>query len=802
MPEQDLDDADIDVLFEQVGGEAVPQGDRVVCMRRAAGVRPGGNLAARNLDDTSALEKPPLTGEIMVQKKQHHTPVPVSGTVLALRQELASGMRSLARFELGIRSVDVVAGTDAIWAIIRRPGCGGLALRLAYCPGGAAAIRKRRVRAGEHVRIDVRSAIGLHEIVLRADTLDLAVLRATIQLTPSAPLLVPFHPRDVYPLGQHDDPLSAQGRVEAAQRGLNSGISFFHLDAPAFGSVLYFQNLTALNAYFAGTGTKPDAAVGGEWPELGYLPPTPPQSGTPPTNPLSADVAVTMSDAILVLHDDTACDEQDMARRFLQMLGAAYRQLEAPPTDYRDWVWRAEKTLNDLQTAPEATIRHYGHTYIHPYTASEYPDVMVQMSLVAALRDYAAWTQEDIALEDELKRSLVKFHDTKLNTMRRYLPNVGRDKDKLAVDSWYLYHPLLNLGRLALDGDARAKRLFLGSLDHAIAAARHFAYAWPIQFKVDSFEVIVAARNDDGLGQTDVGGIYAYVMLQAYELTDDPLYLDEARAAIDAARGMRFELNYQANLTAWGASACLRLWRITNREYYMRQSYVYLASFFHNCEIWESQIANARHYRNFLGATCLHDAPYMAIYECFDSFTAFEGYLKDSGPDLDPAARLLISEYCKYALDRAWYYYPDALPPEILASDVRNGHIDRTLSFPLEDLYADGQPAGQVGQEIYGAGAAFVFASRAFHTVAGAPFRIFCDHFPVTTERTSERSLTFGIDGGSARTASFSIVGLAGRRMAKLRLRAPGGETIRPRHRSDDRIDYVVPASGQVMLAW
>ena len=27
---------------------------------------------------------------------------------------------------------------------------------------------------------------------------------------------------------------------------------------------------------------------------------------------------------------------------------------------------------------------------------------------------------------------------------------------------------------------------------------------------------------------------------------------------------MRFELNYQANLTAWGASACVRLWRITN----------------------------------------------------------------------------------------------------------------------------------------------------------------------------------------------------------------------------------------------
>lgn len=735
-------------------------------------------------------------------RRQSDTELAVSGAVLALREELAAGMRPIALFDIGIRRVTVALGSDAVWAIIRRPDLGGLALRLTHCPGGSAKVRKRRKRPGEQLRIEVSSAIGLHEIVLHIDTLGLGLLRATVTLTPNAPLLVPFHPRDVYPLGLNDDPLAAHGQVEAAQRGLNSGITFFHIDEPAFGSVLYFQNLTALNSYFTATKTKPDAAVGGEWPELGYLPPTPPQSGTPPTDPLPAGVTVTMSDAILVFHDGIACDEQDMARRFLQMLGTAYRQLEPPPTDYRDWVWRAEKTLSDLQNAPEATIRHYGHTYIHPYTDAEYPDVMVQMSLIAALRDYAAWTGQHVALEDELKSGLVKFHDTNLKTMRRYLPNVGKDKDKLAVDSWYLYHPLLNLGRLAIDGDARAKRFFLNSLDYAIEAARHFKYAWPIQFKVNSFDVIVEARNDDGLGQTDVGGIYAYVMLQAYELTDDPSFLDEARAAIDAAKGMRFELNYQANLTAWGASACLRLWRITNREYYMRQSYVYLASFFHNCEIWESEIANARHYRNFLGATCLHDAPYMAIYECFDSFAAFEGYLKDTGPDLDPSARLLISEYCKYALDRAWFYYPDALPAEVLANEIRNGHIDRTLSFPLEDLYADGQPAGQVGQEIYGAGAAFVFASRSFHAVEGAPFRIFCDHFPVTSERTSERSLSFGIDGGTARLSSFSIVRLPGKRFARVTLRTAGGETIRPRYRSADRIDFVIPASGQVMLAW
>jgi hypothetical protein len=398
---------------------------------------------------------------------------------------------------------------------------------------------------------------------------------------------------------------------------------------------------------------------------------------------------------------------------------------------------------------------------------------------------------------------LGKFHDPVLKTMRRYLPNVGKDKDKLAVDSWYLYHPLLNLGHLALDGDARAKRLFLGSLDLAVRAAHHFQYVWPIQFKVDSFDVIVEARNDDGLGQTDVGGIYAYVMIQAYELTGEQTYLREARKAIDAAREMRFELNYQANLTAWGASACMRLWRITDEQYYLRQGYVYLASFFHNTAIWESEIANADSYKNFLGATCLHDAPYMAIFECFDSFAAFERYLQDSGPDLDPSVRMLLSEYCKYALDRAWYYYSDALPEDVLAQeDIRNGHIDRTLSFPVEDLYVDGQPAGQVGQEIYGAGAAFVFATRAFHQVSGAPFRLFCDHFPVTSERTSERSLTLGLDGGHARQAAFTLVRLKDCKLPKATLRTIDGRQVSPFHRGPDLVGYRIPASGEISLQW
>ena len=739
----------------------------------------------------------------MMRLTQNARTVAVSPFVLSLQRLLKTPPKPIASFGVGDLNVDLIAGPDSLWAVIRRAGKGGLALRAAYL-AGEFQHEMQRPKAGEAARLRLTSALGEHRAVFRIGGGALEHLRLTVDLTPAADMVMPFMPRDLYPLDADDDPLTAKGCVEAGQRGLNAGVNYFRIEEPAFGNILYFQNLTAMNPYFRATKTVPDAAVGGEWPELGYLLPTPPQSGTPPVDPLPAGEPVTISDAILVFRHEAPPHERESARQFLQMLGVAYKLLDPPRTDYRDWVWRAERTLRDLDQAPAATIKYYGHRYIHPYTASEYPDIMVQMSVVSALHDWGKWKGEPHPLKAEFQAGLGRFYDAKLKTLRRYLPNVGDDKDADAVDSLYLYHPLLNLGNLAIDGDAAARRLFLKSIDYGIRAAQHFKYKWPIQYKVTDFAVITETTGADGRGQTDVGGIYAWVMLQAFELTDDKRFLDEARAAINAAIGLRFNINYQANLTAWGAAACMRLWRITNQDVYLEQSYVYLASFFHNCEIWESDIELAVHYRNFLGVTCLQDAPYMAIYECFDSYAAFERYLDDSGPDLEPAARMLIAEYCKYALDRAWYYYPDVLPAEALAPKQResNGYIDRSLSFPLEDLYADGQQAGQVGQEIYGCGAAFIFATRAFHHVEGAPFRLHCDHFVRAMERTGDKALTLTLDGGETCTAALNLIRLPRRKLTSSTVTTVAGKERQPRSVSDDRIEYRIPANGRVVLRW
>jgi hypothetical protein len=724
--------------------------------------------------------------------------------VHALRLALKSGStRKLATFSIGELSVEVARTTDSLWLLIRRPRRGGLALRAAWVPEGAFECRRLEPMPDDTLRFEIESALGRHVVRIVARDGDLPTLRLQTSLEPAAPLLVPFLPRDLYPLGRDDDPLAAGGNVEAAQRGMNAGLLYFTMKEPKFGSVFYFQNLTSLNDYYRATSTKPDGAVGGEWPELGYLPPTPPQSGTPPTHPLPAGKKAMMSDAVLVFRDIAAKTEQELARHFLQMLGLAYRSIELPESEYRDWVWRAEQTLADLQHAPQATERHFGHRYAKPYVDGEVPDAMVQLSLVAALHEYGKWLGEPTSLEGAFRKGVEKFYDPKVGTLRRFLPGVDGGKDPDAVDSWYLYHPLINLARLALDGDDEARDLLLKSADYGIKAAHHFKYRWPIEYKIGDFSLITAARDERGFGQTDVNGLYAYLMMQLYQLTSEQHYLQEARAAIEAAKGLRFDLLYQTNISVWGAVACMRLWRITADKDYLDQSYVYLAGFFHNCEIWESQIGHAVHYKNFLGATCLHDAPYMAMYECFECFLGLEEYLTESGPELDPAVRMLTSEYCKYALDRGWFYFPDVLPKEILhEGEHQSGIINRKLSFPLEDLYGDGQAPGQIGQEIYGAGGAFLFASRSHHHLEGAPFQLFCNQFLQGCERTGERSYALFLAGGETCQADLSLVRLKRHKLPKVTLATAGGDILRPRSSSGDRIDYRVPAHGRLVLQW
>lgn len=77
--------------------------------------------------------------------------------------------------------------------------------------------------------------------------------------------------------------------------------------------MLYFQNFTALNAYFKATGTTPIDTVGGEWPELGFKLPLPADDDA--DGVLPAGTPISVYDAILAFRHEPPQDERDVARR-------------------------------------------------------------------------------------------------------------------------------------------------------------------------------------------------------------------------------------------------------------------------------------------------------------------------------------------------------------------------------------------------------------------------------------------------------------------------------------------------------
>ena len=707
----------------------------------------------------------------------------------AVGAELAAAAPVFAAALADGRTLDVQAGRDSLWLVVRGPdGSGGAAFRAAYAPGGLKV--ESAAPSGEGVQVLLSAPAGTLEVGV--EVLSGGLLHWTTTLTPAADLLLPYTPHDAYPIDSAGSPLGTRGTAHTGQPTVGAATAFWTLAAPAFGTTLYLHNFSALNPLFERLGTKPSGLVGGKWPALGFqLPPS--------EAALPAGEAIVVSDAFVWVSPQLPENEQDAARLYLDGLAAIYPHLPQPETEWRDWPARAADSLYDLQTGDGCLVKQNGFTYARPYLGAEEPDSMVQLALLLPLTEYGEWAGRPMPFADALRAAVPTFFDPQLGAMRRYLPDVPVGKDRAESDSWYLYHPLLDLARLAKRGDDEAKALLLGSLEHAIGAAQHFQYRWPVKFDLETLEVLTDTRKDGEPGQSDVGGLYAAVMMETWDLTGDSRYLGEAEAALRALTGYRFAVGYQFNITAIGAAAALRVWEATGDDFFRDQCLLLLASFFHHTTLHNSTLGTAKHFPAFLGVLCLHDAEYTAVFEAFESFAAFHHIFDHAGDALPESARLLIAEYCRHLLNRAWFYYPGELPAECLATDIRNGRLDRRLAVPVEDLYPAGDPAGAVGQEVYGAGAAFAFTVRSFQTPPGAPFQIACD-YPLTVSSAAAGCAALRVHGVPAFVCRLKLRGANGDALPPVTLRRGGQELTGSA--AESSLEYAVPGSTDLELRW
>ena len=147
------------------------------------------------------------------------------------------------------------------------------------------------------------------------------------------------------------------------QSGPTAGLAYLSVTKPVEGTVLYFQNLTALNDYCQMTHSEPSGTVTVQWPEIGFSLPTAEQ-------PLRAGTNVVLSDAFIYLSDTIPNNEFEAVDQFLEAVACIYQRLPKPDTVYYDWPKAAKRTLKALAGSPDCGRRIKNQFYVNAYVSA------------------------------------------------------------------------------------------------------------------------------------------------------------------------------------------------------------------------------------------------------------------------------------------------------------------------------------------------------------------------------------------------------------------------------------------------
>ncbi len=732
---------------------------------------------------------------------------PISAWTATSQAQLERGTL-LSELQLQQYKLKIISAEFCLWAVTEWPGGSRIAFRLLYAANDILNVEK--IEKSNPLTITVEGSTLKGKVILTIPEEDQTLFHYVTEIVPKFDMLIPYWPRDIMPLPEKGGTETTKGRIHATQIGTRSGNLFFSFNEPTTGSVFYFQDLTSLNKYCETTHTSAGDLVGGVWPEIGMKLPV-----TVIDFPLKAGESYTISDAYILLTTEIPQDYYQMAQQYINHLATIYMLLPKPETEYHHWVDTLHKGLHDLEYHKGCWQFADGHSYLNAYVADYKtpPESMVQLAVLLPLMDYDRWSGEDHSpVIETLHQGLEKFYDKELGTMVRWLPAMEKNLDWSeeqkkpgVMDSWYLHHPLLNLSRLAVDGDDLAKNLLLKSVDYVIKVAHHFKYKWPVFYKMATLEVIKAETEEGMGGEKDVPGAYAHLMIQVWQLTGEQKYFDEAVAAARTLNGLGFDIFYQANNTVFSAGAILRLYKETKDVMFLNLSFLCIASLLKNVQLWECRYGNARHYPSFFAIYPLKDAPYTAAYEEQEVFAGIHTFLKeaDGMEEVLPSIKLLLAECVKYVINRVSYYYPPRLPKEVLAErkDVKTGEIDPALWIALEDLQDGWNRSGQVGQEVYGAGIAFGIVPRQYYKVKEQGFMLFTE-YPATHFEKKENSINFYTRGDGKLTFRLSILSMDKENLPELKVTLASGDTIQATSAEPNRIDYAVPGDTHVSVSW
>lgn len=732
---------------------------------------------------------------------------PLSSWTITAQEELTSQSPKLERKLAGC-ILEIYMTYDSLWAVVKGPKIGQTAFRMAFSSGAELRLVNQKEMA-DRMSFLLESVSANYEVSLQFPEADQLVIHYVTTLTPKFPLLIPFWSRDILPLTKSRKVLN-EGTVHVHQVGTRSGLLFMSMTKPQTGSIFYFQNLTSLADYCETTRTSLADTVGGKWPELGFaLPVT-------EDDPLPAGKSFVITDAFVLLCEEVPKNSTEITTQFLNHLAAIYLLIPRPEPVYHHWPESVENGINGLTGHKGCWTYAGGHPYLNAYV-SDYKtpaEIMVQLAVLLPLTEYFEWKEEESRMIQELKDGLQAFYQEELKTVVRWVPAMEDNLDKSEeqkrerlMDSWYLHHPLMNLARLAQQGDEPAKKLLLDSIDYAISVAHHFKYDWPVFYRMDTLKVVKAETEPGKGGERDVPGAYAHLMLEVWKVTGARKYLNEARTAAKKLEGRGFDIFYQANNTAFSAQAMLRLYKETGDKTYLNLSYACLAGIFKNVQLWDCNYGNGKYFPTFFAVFPLNDAPYTAAYEEQEVYASLTEYLREAeGIDILPSVHMLIAEFIRYTVTRICYYYPPLLPKKMLSQEVKTGEIDPDLWIPLEDIHDGWEQSGLVGQEVYGAGIAFGIVPRQYLKVPKEDFIIYVD-YPVFKFKVSKNnSLTLTTGGDKRLNCTLLILSVENPKKKRFNLTTSNEKRekidIKPKGDKTSPLEFLVQGNQQLKLQW
>ncbi len=495
---------------------------------------------------------------------------------------------------------------------------------------------------------------------------------------------------------------SAQVKSYVQQAPFCVGVAYGYEPQAIQGTIFYLQNLTALNRYFSIQRSSPEQCVRIDQRGGGFLRPS-------NNRPLPTEETI-ITDAYLRLTPGQPSSEIAIADRFLTALADVYERLEKPAVEAVDWRSIALNLLRDLEDGRcVAYVR--GERMLRSYVAVprlNTAEAITQLDVLLGIRSFEKVFGNVTDLDDQLTGNLYQFYNLVHRTMVNDAPSEGVQEG----DSWYAIHIHLGLSRLAKIGDFTAATLLHLSLPKLIAFAQKVDYQFPVFFRYAD-DAAIAGR------EPDVTGGYIYLMLDAYELTGDSFYLEEAKKAAQRLSGYGFQFTYEVHMTATTCAALARLYRLTGDRSFIEKSYLPFANIMTLCWLWECDYGFASEYPTFFGLVPMREAAVITMMEQHHSWYYLREYRLLCGDQLPIAIQTLLDGFLSYTPVVLKYSLPPFLPSAAITSapTIYGSYNVASFYIPLEDLRDGWQQSGSLGQQIYGAGGPLIFAATLATTV-------------------------------------------------------------------------------------